>query len=128
MKKIIYQCMAGLIAIAGVVALFGTGSVLALDPLKAGCDNAPSSEFCQQTKNAKQTVPTLVQNIVTTLLYVLGVISVIMIIVGGIQYALGGGDSNQLTRAKNTILYAIIGLVVALLSYGIIYFILNAFS
>lgn len=55
---------------------------------------------------------------------IVGVASVIMIVVGGFQYIIASGDSTNITNAKNTILYAIIGLVVALVAQGIIMFVL----
>jgi hypothetical protein len=47
-----------------------------------------------------------------------------MIIVGGFQYVMASGDPGNITNAKNTILYAIIGLLVAVLAQGIISFVL----
>ena len=55
---------------------------------------------------------------------VVGVASVILIIVGSIQYIIASGDSTNIQNAKNTILYAIIGLVITLLARGIIAFVL----
>jgi hypothetical protein len=69
-----------------------------------------------------------IQDIVNILLFVLGAIAVIMIIIGGIRYASSNGDSSQITSAKNTILYAVIGLVVAILAYAIVNFVINQFS
>lgn len=59
---------------------------------------------------------------------IIGAISVIMLIWGGLRYIISGGDSKKITDAKNTILYAIIGLIIALLSYAIIRFVLNSIS
>lgn len=59
-------------------------------------------------------------------LYVIGFISVVMLIWGGLRYIISGGDSKKITDAKNTILYALIGLVVAFLAYAIVNFVLNA--
>jgi hypothetical protein len=56
---------------------------------------------------------------------VVGVVAVIMIIIGGLKYITSGGDSGNVTGAKNTILYAIIGLVVVALSQFIVRFILS---
>ncbi len=56
---------------------------------------------------------------------VVGVIAVIMIIVGGLKYITSSGDSGNVTSAKNTILYAIIGLVVVALAQIIVRFVLN---
>lgn len=56
---------------------------------------------------------------------VVGFISVIMIIVGGLKYITSGGDSGNITGAKNTILYAIIGLVVVALAQIVVRFVLS---
>ena len=64
--------------------------------------------------------------ITNTILFAVGIISIIMLIWGGLRYILSGGDSKKVTDAKNTILYAIIGLVVALLAYAIVNFVINA--
>lgn len=58
-------------------------------------------------------------------LYIIGGISVLMLVWGGLRYILSGGDSKKITDAKNTILYAIVGLIIAFLSYAIILFVLN---
>ena len=60
------------------------------------------------------------------ILYIVGVISVIMLIYGGLRYVISGGDSKKVTDAKNTVLYAIIGLIIAILAYAIVHFVINA--
>ncbi len=68
----------------------------------------------------------IIQRFTSIALYVIGAISVIMLIWGGLRYILSGGDSKKITDAKNTILYAIIGLIIAFLAYAIIRFVLNS--
>ena len=68
------------------------------------------------------------KTITNVLLYVLGAISVIMIIIGGLRYVVSGGNSTNVTAAKNTILYAIVGVIIAILSYAIINFVLGSFT
>jgi len=63
--------------------------------------------------------------ITNTILYVIGIVSVIMLIFGGFRYVISAGDSKKITDAKNTILYAIIGLIIALLSYAIVHFVIS---
>lgn len=58
--------------------------------------------------------------IINAALFLIGAISVIMLIYGGIRYTISGGDSSAVTAAKNTIMYAIIGMVIALLAYAIV--------
>ena len=64
-------------------------------------------------------------NITNTILYVVGIISVVMLIWGGIRYIISGGDNKKVTDAKNTVLYAIIGLIISVLAYAIVNFVLN---
>lgn len=68
------------------------------------------------------------RTITNVLLFIIGAISVIMLIIGGIRYVVSGGDSSAITSAKNTILYAIVGIVVALLAYALVNFVLTSFS
>lgn len=65
--------------------------------------------------------------IVNILLFLLGAIAVIMIVIGGIRYATSNGDQSAITSAKNTILYAVIGLVVAIMAYAIVNFVIQSF-
>jgi hypothetical protein len=58
--------------------------------------------------------------------WIVGAVSVIMIIYGGFRYITSGGDQNGVTAAKNTLLYAVIGLIVVALSQIIVKFVLNA--
>jgi cytochrome bd-type quinol oxidase subunit 2 len=66
--------------------------------------------------------------ITNTILFIVGALSVIMLIYGGLRYIISGGDSKKVTDAKNTIMYAIIGLIIAVLSYAIINFVIRAFA
>ncbi|MFZ1257929.1 MAG: pilin [Candidatus Saccharimonas sp.] len=68
------------------------------------------------------------QKVTDVLLFVIGAVSVIMLIIGGIRYTISQGDSNAITTAKNTILYAIIGLVVAILAYAAVHFVIGSFA
>lgn len=70
-----------------------------------------------------------IQDIVTTIInifsIIVGIVAVIMIIYGGFKYITSGGDSGNITSAKNTIVYAIIGLVVVALAQFIVQFVLE---
>lgn len=63
--------------------------------------------------------------VTNTVLYVVGAISVLMLVWGGLRYIISGGDSKKVTDAKNTILYAILGLAIAFFAYAIVNFVLN---
>lgn len=68
------------------------------------------------------------QAITNVLLFIIGAVSVIMLIMGGIRYTISQGDSAAITSAKNTILYAIVGIVVALLAYAAVNFVITSFK
>ena len=91
--------------------------------IDAQCAQDQDLNVCKQNTDSNG----LVKAIINTLLYLIGAISVVMIIVGGIMYAISAGDSGQLTKAKNTILYAVIGLAVAFLAYALVQFVFRQF-
>lgn len=68
------------------------------------------------------------RTITNVLLFLIGAVSVIMLIFGGIRYVVSGGDSTAVQNAKNTILYAIVGVVVAILAYAVVNFVITSFS
>jgi cytochrome bd-type quinol oxidase subunit 2 len=70
----------------------------------------------------------LLKNIVNIFSAIVGVIAVIMIIVGGLQYITSGGDSNKVSTAKNTIIYAVVGLIIVALAQLIVHFVLSQSS
>ncbi len=69
-----------------------------------------------------------VWNYVSLALIILAGVAFIVIIIGGFMYAVSAGDSSKVTAAKNTILYAVIGVAVALLSAAIISLVNNFFT
>ena len=120
MKKILRIILP--VLIMGVVAVvIASGSVSALTLQEgaeaARCDGCPRDLF-GDTGVFKQ--------VTNTILYIVGIIAVIMLIIGGIRYVVSGGDSKKVTDAKNTVLYAIIGLVVCILAFAIVNFVVNS--
>jgi len=67
-----------------------------------------------------------VKTILNAVFGVIGIIAVIMIILGGVTYATSQGDPNKVKKGKDTILYGIIGLIVALLAFAIVNFVLTS--
>lgn len=63
--------------------------------------------------------------IINVVIGVVGFIAVVMIILGGVQYTTSAGDTAKVTKAKNTIMYGVIGLVIALLAFAIVNFVLG---
>jgi ABC-type Co2+ transport system permease subunit len=77
-----------------------------------------------QSKPLMQTVGDLIN----VFLFLLGAVAVVMVIFGGFKYVTSAGDSSAVTSAKNTILYAVVGLVVAASAYAIVNFALGRFN
>lgn len=80
---------------------------------------------CGDSDTAKTSFGTIIKNIINILSIVVGAVAVIMIIIGGFRYVISGGDSNGITGAKNTIMYAIVGLVIVLFAQIIVRFVLT---
>ena len=68
----------------------------------------------------------IIKMIINAVIFIIGIIAVIMVILGGVTYATSQGDSGKVKKGKDTILYGIIGLVVALLAFAIVNFVLGA--
>ena len=109
------------IVMISLVGLVGFAPVSALTLQEgaeaAKCDGCPENLFGDAG---------IFRQVTNTILYVVGIIAVVMLIIGGIKYVVSGGDSKKVTDAKNTVLYAIIGLVVAFLAFAIVNFVISA--
>ncbi|MDL2341579.1 MAG: pilin [Patescibacteria group bacterium] len=67
----------------------------------------------------------LAANVVNIFSIIVGIIAVIMIIYGGFKYITSGGDSGNVSGAKNTLIYAIVGLIIVALAQFIVHFVLK---
>ena len=72
-----------------------------------------------------QKLNNIIHTVINLLSVVVGVVAVIMIIIGGLRYITSGGSDTSVTGAKNTILYAIIGLIIVALAQILVRFILS---
>lgn len=76
---------------------------------------------------AGTSLESIIRIVINTLLFLIGIVAVVMIIMGGFRYIVSNGDTGAMTAAKNTILYAVVGLVVAIAAFAIVNFVLDAF-
>ena len=120
--KLIKYIILTLGIVAGLSMTLMPTSVAAFDPFANVCPVGSTSPVCETV-----TLESSFKKIVNTLLYVLGAVAVLMIILGGITYVTSAGDAAHVTKAKNTILYSVVGLVVAILAYAIVNFVLGIF-
>ena len=87
--------------------------------------NTGSDTGCTDTGEGNSSLSTVIKNVINIFSIVVGAISVIMIIIGGFRYVVSNGDSNGVSGAKNTILYAIVGLIIVLFAQVIVRFVLT---
>ena len=83
---------------------------------------------CTTDTSAGTTLGHILSEVINIMSILVGVICVIMIIVGGLKYVTSGGESNNVSGAKNTIMYALIGLVVVAMAQIIVHFVLSRLS
>ena len=119
----------GVVASAAIVAtsMFAT-PVFADVNCPNGSENntAPTLAGCN-VKQDNTLMPTI-KKIIDVIISVLGIAAVVVIVLGGVQYTTSAGDPARVKRAKDTILYGVIGLVVALLAWAIVNFVLTSLS
>jgi hypothetical protein len=108
-----------------------TGAALVAAPAGA---QSPEQSACQGSggtwsgttcSQGTRTVTGTIKNVGNIIVFITGAISVLMIIIGGLRYVTSGGDQGGITGAKNTILYAVIGLIVSVMAYAIVNFVLT---
>lgn len=90
-----------------------------------GADPTTECAKLESGTDGTSKVNDLIAKIINILSVIVGIIAVIMIIIGGFRYITSGGSSEKITSAKNTILYAIIGLIIVALAQVIVRFILT---
>jgi heme/copper-type cytochrome/quinol oxidase subunit 2 len=88
------------------------------DPMSEACKGNSNLEICKQTD-----MMTIIKNVINTLMFCIGIVAVGMIIFSGVKYATSMGDAGNITKAKNTLLYSVVGLVVTFLAYAIVNFV-----
>ena len=92
---------------------------------KSGSDYTQACKNDGLKTNQETDLMSVMNTIINVVIGVIGFVAVAMIIVGGFQYTTSSGDTGKVTKAKNTIMYGIIGLVVALLAFAIVNFVLS---
>lgn len=126
MKKSIKIMLAGVLAVP-MMAL----GISAAAPLQyASADTLTILDGANAAKGTSQADSLFDTNgvfnkIINAALFLIGAISVLMLIYGGVSYTISMGDAKKVETAKNTIMYAVIGIVVALLAYAIVTFVLS---
>lgn len=127
--KIFTKILAAGILMIGLLGVF-TPAVSAANGIDI-CSKENGSDksvYCQNKDSGEGQVNGIIKTIVEVLLMAVGAISIIMIVIGGILFALSSGDAQKAAKARSTILYAVVGLIVSVFASAIVNFVFDGFN
>ncbi len=123
LKSILISTLMVAVMVFGVSIIYQTGNTEI-----AGAINSEITSGMNAT-SAGTSTPTdanvVIKNVTNIMFFIIGAVSVIMLIYGGIRYTTSGGNANSVTAAKNTVIYSIVGLVISILAYAIVNFVVT---
>ncbi len=138
MKQFLTRTLASMAVVIALLfsgaSIFAAQPVLAQDAFQQGACQGANLDFSGQacdpktsasTTQAASKVDTIIKTTLNVLTFIVGLAAVIMIIIGGLKYITSGGDSGKVSSAKDTILYAIVGLVVVAFAQIVVRFVLS---
>lgn len=126
------------LAVVGLFALTLAGAVMMARPVMAAGGKCPDGMARENYTNSiaecsvpqdeanPQDLSKTIVSVINTVLGILGVVAVVVIILGGITFLTSQGEANKVQKGKNTILYGVVGLVVALLAFAIVNFVMTS--
>jgi len=123
MKKLMKLMIATAVVIGVGVAILPGVDANAVNVFDQCGANADAAVCKAKGDNASS----MIQTVINILLYILGIIAVVMIVIGGIRYTTSNGDPGSLKTARDTIIYSVVGLVVAILAYAIVNLVVGRF-
>ena len=123
LKSILISTLMVAVMVFGVSIIYQTGNTEI-----AGAINSEITSGMNAT-SAGTSTPTdanvVIKNVTNIMFFIIGAVSVIMLIYGGIRYTTSGGNANNVTAAKNTIMYSIVGLIIAILAFAVVNFVVK---
>lgn len=124
MKRLIKIFILSLIALPALAT-----PVAAVNPVEQVCSGGGSGsaacEAADPNEGALLGAEGVVTRAVQFIVYIAGALSVVLVVLGGIKYATSNGDSGNIQSAKNTVIYALVGLIVAVFAQAIVSFVLS---
>lgn len=125
--KIFTKILTAGMLMVGLLGVF-TPAVSAANGINICSNGNEDSVYCKNKNTGETQVNGIIKTIVEVLLTAVGAISIIMIVIGGIMFALSSGDAQKAAKARNTVLYAVVGLAVSLFASAIVNFVSNRFN
>jgi len=124
MKKI-QTFIAAFLLLTVSAFVFVPVSPVGAQALDGVCSTNPGESAVCNNKDDK--ADGFIGTLVNVLLYIVGAVSVVTLIIGGVLYVLSAGNSSSVAKAKNTITYSIVGIVVSVLAYAIVNWVFDLF-
>lgn len=136
MKNIFKKVVAGFVVVASMALVMTGLGVLSSLPAQAACDPKKGMEGALQDDcsrgpgQAKELDGNqgVITTIINTMLFIVGLLAVIMIIYAGIRFVTAHGDEKQVESARQTIIYSVVGLIVAILAYALVNWVFAQFK
>ena len=125
LKNFILVLAASVTFASPALAVVPVSAQISEESKTATCEGLGSAGSSCNQSGANNTVTDIISTAINILSLVVGVAAVIMIIIGGFKYVTSNGDSNALSSAKKTIIYTLVGLVIAAMAQGLVRFVLN---
>ena len=125
--KIFTKILTAGILMIGLLGVF-TPAVSAANGIDICSNGNENSVYCKNKGSGETQVNGIIKTIVEVLLTAVGAISIIMIVIGGILFALSSGDTQKAAKARSTILYAVVGLIVSVFASAIVNFVFDGFN
>ncbi len=119
--------VASLVAVSGLLAVAVPQQTSALFEAakQDACQGATLGSSSDCTSGADEKLSGTINTVINTLSVIIGIVAVVMIIMAGFRYITAAGDTNNIGSAKNTLIYAIVGLIVVALAQTIVKFVLS---
>lgn len=121
LSKIIAAIFIGILSLGIISPTYAT-SICDNDNVS---DEVLAANGCPNANADVAELPDVVVNILNGIIAVSGLVAVIFVIVGGVQYMTSAGDAGKLKKAKDTIIYAVIGLIICVLAFAIVNFVIK---
>lgn len=128
MKQIRLFILAAMLLLGLGFAVASPAFVSADSPKGTVCSTLGSSGDCGATPNNSVDPNSVVRAVVTILSWIVGVASVVMIIISGLRMIIANGDSSKIASARNGVIYALVGLVVAVSAQAFVHVVLRRVS
>jgi hypothetical protein len=125
MKHFVTKILSIVVLLAVACGVVFAQPVSAVDITSTACEGISQSAVCKDASAGQKSNPVFGPNgamtrVISVLSIVLAVIAFIVVIIAGIKFATSGGDPSKVASARNTIIYAAVGIVIAAMAQGIV--------